>query len=244
MTTIGELFHTLDRDAVLDAIERLYIDISPTHLRQNYERAWGEILEIQTTTTTDTVCELSLHKVIVGHADDERTVMVVMVLGRPPDDGNTDARERDDLAFMPWTKWISMQVDVLPECGNPPKVEVLAHILREMTKYGCSQKEIDRVNVMSAIPRLGRLARRAVTPFHGTHGHPAHQADETASDNTQNPLLERLELIVAGLARAEQKLNDHAATLGRIEVMLAQYVPLQIREEERWKEIMEGLSDD
>ena len=147
MTTIGELFHTLDRDAVLDAIERLYSGADFRFSRENYKRAWSEIYAIRRTTATDTVCELSLHKFITGIGADERFIEAVVVLGRSP--GNN---ELDDLAFMPWTKWISMQVDVLPECGNPPKVEVLAHILWEMTTYGCSQHEIDIALAWLEIP--------------------------------------------------------------------------------------------
>lgn len=130
MTTVGELFHSLNRDEVIATIDRIYPN--PKVDYPSYEAAWDIILRKESATQTTMVCEL-----YTAQSCDDPPETYIGVHGREPGEDVAYAIE-----FVPWAEWLSMEIRVLPECGEVPPVEVLAHIFWEMTWVGYDDQSI------------------------------------------------------------------------------------------------------
>jgi hypothetical protein len=127
---IGELFHSLERDKVIAALEIAY----PKQVRNRagYLRAWEEIVQLQPQ-STDLVCLL---KLIKADPDDPDEVDRVDVAGLHPGDDTAYAIE-----LVPWENWLSMDVRLDGIDGATPE-QVLAHVLWEMTWAGYDRKAV------------------------------------------------------------------------------------------------------
>ena len=131
MTTVGELFHTVDRDEVIAAILRLY-PYQPGDHPDGYLRAWDILFGKEAMTPTTMVCEL-----YTATSFDDPPETFISVHGREPGDEAAYAIE-----YNPWSEWLSMEVNVLPECGDIPRADLLAHIFWEMTWAGYDDNEV------------------------------------------------------------------------------------------------------
>jgi len=136
MSTVGELFHRTERDAVIAEIERLYPK-NPGP-RSGYERAWVEILAKQPKPAA-TKCVVAL----VNRAEP-----FVDVSGRKDDDPVAYG-----LSFVPWREWLGMTVVVRPPL-RLTETEIVAHILWEMTYAG-----YDEARIQSRAAKLRRMAK-------------------------------------------------------------------------------------
>jgi hypothetical protein len=122
MTTVGELFHSLERGEVIAAIGRLYPE-EPGDWPDGYERAWQTIVAMEAGTPSKMVCEL----------------YQAMSLGDPPEPyigvHGVENGESYAIEYTPWPEWLAMPVQY---AGLPPlpAVETLAHIFWEMTWIG------------------------------------------------------------------------------------------------------------
>lgn len=130
MTTVGELFHSLDRDEVIATIDRLYPK-SPVDY-PSYQSAWQVIRRKEAASRTRMVCEL-----YAAPSDEDPAKTYIGVHGRDLIDGVAYAIE-----FVQWAEWLAMEVRILPECGEISPVEPLAHIFWEMTWVGYDESEI------------------------------------------------------------------------------------------------------
>jgi hypothetical protein len=131
MATVGELFHSLDRDEVIAAILRLYPEQPGAH-PDGYLQAWDIIREKQASIHKDMTVELYM-----SESFDEPSEKYISVHGRDSA-GDTWAIE-----YNPWKEWLCMEIDVLPECGDITPVDTLAHIFWEMTWAGYDDQEIE-----------------------------------------------------------------------------------------------------
>jgi hypothetical protein len=131
MATVGELFHSLDRDEVLAAILRLYPEQPGAH-PEGYLQAWDIIRAKQAANPTGMVVELYMVP-----SFDEPPENYVSVHGRDAA-GDTWAIE-----YNPWKEWLCMEVAVLSECGEMTPVDTLAHIFWEMTWAGYDDDQIE-----------------------------------------------------------------------------------------------------
>lgn len=128
---VGELFHSLDRDAVLEFVAERYDEQADM---PHYRRAWAAIVGLQPE-PTDLICVLRR----VHQDGTETSYGYVEVSGRKA--GST---ETYGIEFVPWGQWLSMDVEC-PADGAPIEpVEVLGHVLQEMTWCGYDQEEIER----------------------------------------------------------------------------------------------------
>lgn len=127
---IGELFHSLERDDVIAALEAAY----PNQVknRAGYLRAWHEIVELQPQ-PTDLVCRLQLIKADPPDPDESDRVDVAGL--RP---GNDTAYA---IELVPWENWLSMDV-LLDGVDDATPQQVLAHVLWEMTWAGYDRKAV------------------------------------------------------------------------------------------------------
>jgi hypothetical protein len=130
MTTVGELFHTLDRDEVLAAILRLYPEQPGDH-PDGYMRAWDIIRSKQAADDTGMAVEI-----YVGESLGDPPEKYVSVHGRDAEGGSWA------IEFSPWKEWLCMPVRVLPEVGEITAIETLAHIFWEMTWAGYDDESI------------------------------------------------------------------------------------------------------
>lgn len=127
---IGELFHGLDRDAVIAAIETNYPDERKN--RNGYLRAWAEIIGLQPQ-PTDLVCQLKLRK--ADPADPDDTDQITISGLRPGEETPYG------IELVPWEQWLSMDV-VFDGIDNMKTNDVLAHVFWEMTWAGYDRKTI------------------------------------------------------------------------------------------------------
>lgn len=147
MKTVGELFHSLDRDEVIAAILRLYPEQPGDH-PDGYLQAWDIILAKQAAVPTGMTCELYMAPTF-----DEEDEPYVSVHGR---DGAGDTWA---IEYNPWAEWLCMEVRALPEVGDISDVDILAHIFWEMTWAGYDDRQIqeqfdeitDRVDEVKAM---------------------------------------------------------------------------------------------
>jgi hypothetical protein len=148
MSTVGELFHSLDRDEVIAAILRLYPEQPGDH-PDGYLQAWDIIRAKQAASPSDVICELYMHP-----SFDDPPEMFVGVHGRK--DGDED---RYAIEYNPWVEWLSMPIDVLPECGDLPEIDVLAHIFWEMTWAGYDDQQIEdqKTEIMDRVDEVKEM---------------------------------------------------------------------------------------
>jgi hypothetical protein len=127
--TVGDLFHSLNRDEVIASIGRLYAS-QPGAWPEGYEQAWGIILAMQASAPTAMRCELYRD----DWPDGERAIGVH---GREGREKTTYAIE-----YSPWAEWLAMEIVLEPDVGEISEVEILAHIFWEMTWAGYDDQEI------------------------------------------------------------------------------------------------------
>lgn len=127
---IGELFHSLECDDVIAALEAAY----PTQVqnRAGYLRAWKEIVGLQPQ-STHIVCRL---KLVTADPTDPDDVDRIDVAGLHPGDDTVYAIE-----LVPWEAWLAMDVVLEGIDGTTPE-QVLAHVLHEMTWAGYDRKAV------------------------------------------------------------------------------------------------------
>lgn len=146
MTTVGELFHSLGRDEVIAAIDRLYPN--PPVDYPSYQGAWDIICDKQALTPTDMVCELYR-----DWSWDEPREPYVGVHGRSIE-GEAYAIE-----FNPWSEWLTMEIKIDPEIGDISQVDTLAHIFWEMTWCGYNDEAIadEKQEIMDRVDEVKEL---------------------------------------------------------------------------------------
>lgn len=132
MTTVGELFHSLDRDEVVAAILRLYPEHPGDH-PDGYLQAWDIIRAKQAAEPTGMTVELYMVP-----SFDEPPENYVSVHGRDAND------ETWAIEYTAWKKWLCMPVIVLIEVGNITPTDTLAHIFWEMTWAGYDDEQIEK----------------------------------------------------------------------------------------------------
>lgn len=129
MKTVGELFHTLNRDEVVAAVLRLYPEQPGAH-PDGYLQAWEILTKKQAASPTGMTVELYMCE-----SFDDPPEMYVSVHGR-----NSEGPWA--IEYSPWTEWLSMPIVVLNECGPVSDVDALAHIFWEMTWAGYDDEAI------------------------------------------------------------------------------------------------------
>jgi uncharacterized protein DUF6557 len=133
MATVGELFHSLDRDEVIGTLAAIYgLHPNPPIDYPSYRSAWDIIVGLEAVRPNGIVCEL-----YAGQTLDHPSQTYIGVHGHGSDQDCGYAIE-----FTPWDQWLSMEVRVLPECGDMSPIEQLARILWEMTLAGYSPQEV------------------------------------------------------------------------------------------------------
>ncbi len=120
MITIGELIHSVKKEAVFASLAFVYDGESESP--EGYSRAWDTLLSLQPKSTTLS-CLLSTAEFGVD------------VSGIEPNDPTHYAIE-----FVDWAEWLSMPVIIAPELGDMSPVEQLTHILYELTWGGYDPK--------------------------------------------------------------------------------------------------------
>lgn len=130
MPTVGELFHSVDRDEVIAAILRLYA-FQPGAHPEGYLQAWDIIRAKQAATPTDMTVELYM-----SESFDDPPENYVSVHGRDA------AGEAWAIEYNQWAEWLCMPISVLPEVGELTPTDTLAHIFWEMTWAGYDDQEI------------------------------------------------------------------------------------------------------
>jgi len=129
MATIGELLRSLDHDEVVAAIDQLYPQLSITTLEE-FRRVCLSLLALNPCSTT-----LSCEIVIRESVEDDAHYDVV-VFGRDANGENVA------IEYTPWPEWLAMDVVVKSEIGDQPLVNIMAHILWEMTWAGFDNDSI------------------------------------------------------------------------------------------------------
>jgi len=130
MATVGELFHSLDRDEVIATIDRLYP--TPPVDYPSYQGAWDIILRKEAAEPRNMVCEI-----YSAQSLDDPPEPYFSVHGVDLSDGTGYAIE-----FTPWNEWLTMEVRLPEECADMTPVEQLAHILWEMTWCGYNDEAV------------------------------------------------------------------------------------------------------
>jgi hypothetical protein len=143
--TVGDLFHSVDRDAVIAAIEQLYEDEAQRESNEGYQRAWATVLRMQPS-PTKMICVL-----YQDWSLDQPPKPFVGVRGRIDGEAGSYAIE-----YTPWTEWLSMPVEIEPIIAGMPQTETVAHILWEMTWAGC-----DETNIQEQFNEIVDLAEEA-----------------------------------------------------------------------------------
>lgn len=116
MRTVGELIHSIDKEAVLATLAKTYHGTGEDP--EGYSDAWDTLLSMQPK-LTKLSCVLSRKKFGVD------------VSGREGDDPQLYAIE-----FVDWREWLSMPIVIDPSIGDMSDTEQLAHVLYELTWGG------------------------------------------------------------------------------------------------------------
>lgn len=117
MPTVGDLFHKLSRDEVLEAFAKNYPDDAHRMLR--YESQWEYILNLAPQPTK--------YLCLVGQMKFD-TYCIVIIRGIIPGDS-----ELYFIEYIPWNCWLSMEVVLkAPDFPDLSEVDILSHILWEM----------------------------------------------------------------------------------------------------------------
>ncbi len=126
MPTVGELIHSVRKDAVLASLALTYEGDGEDP--EGYSEAWDTLLNMQPkpTTLSCLLSFLSAPGLSAGGCVD--------VSGIEPNDPQHYAIE-----FVEWAQWLSMPVIVSDELGDMSPVEQLAHVFYELTWGGYSQ---------------------------------------------------------------------------------------------------------
>ena len=127
--TVGELIHSLSKQAVLDTLAHLYT--GKGEWPEGYASLWEELRKMQPVLTD---CSVVLSR--TWSSDDEPEPLVD-VSGRMKGDTQLYAIE-----FVPWQEWLSMPIEVDAELQPMPLEEQLAHCFYEMTWAGYTQSEV------------------------------------------------------------------------------------------------------
>jgi hypothetical protein len=122
VNTVHSLFKSLDGDAIVGEVERLYQE----GFQDDYRDAVTEICKM-TPSKTDLCC------VLTKGADDFPVDVCGKYLG---DD------QRWGLSCTSWKEWLSMPVLTEPEVGSLSDLETAAHILYEMTWGGWGEDDV------------------------------------------------------------------------------------------------------
>ena len=126
--TVDDLFRSLDRDRVVGFVVARH---GTARERAGYERAWAEILSLRPE-PAGMVCRLSA---FVEEEDEVRYEHVDVI-------GIGASGEEVGIEYMPWERWLSMEIDDRLVGAEPE--EVLGHILHEMTHAGHDQATVRR----------------------------------------------------------------------------------------------------
>lgn len=134
MRTVGELFHSVDKEAALAALYSYYGNQRGQDI--GYREAWDTIMRLQPKSGAGYTCFVSIAKGCMcgdcGEANEW-----VDVSGYK--NGNFYAME-----YTSWEEWLAMDVHITEPLQGLEDHEVVAHILYEMTWAGYDQTTINK----------------------------------------------------------------------------------------------------